>query len=230
MAYTQDAADKVVSLALNGMRTAAVIVGRSAARAASLLYSALRSDQQSVGKTRLSRMVRDGRPLKVFSVLDEDLERFCREARRYGVSYCVLKDRTADDGMTDILVRSEDAGKINRIYERFRLAVVDTEEVLKNINRARKQSDLFRGLEAEESNSNGGSMQDPAAARSGGARRSGREAAGKEERAADSTERPSVRRMLDEIKAEREMSAPAGGRELRKSELAMRAIRRQKER
>ena len=44
------------------------------------------------------------------------------EAKRYGVVYCVLKGRGKEkDGMADILVRAEDASRINRIVERFRL-------------------------------------------------------------------------------------------------------------
>ena len=35
-----------------------------------------------------------------------DLKKFCQEAKKYGVLYCVLKDRDATDGITDILVRA----------------------------------------------------------------------------------------------------------------------------
>ena len=48
---------------------------------------------------------------------------------QYGVLYCVLKDINAADGLTDIMVRAEDAGKINRIFERFGLATVDMASV-----------------------------------------------------------------------------------------------------
>ena len=62
-------------------------------------------------------MLRSGKKLKVFAVKDSDLQLFCREAKKYGVLYCVLKDRDATDGLTDIMVRAEDASKINRIFE-----------------------------------------------------------------------------------------------------------------
>ena len=57
---------------------------------------------------------------------DTDLKQFCEASKKYGVLYCVLKDRNADDGITDVMVRAEDASKINRIFERFQLATVDT--------------------------------------------------------------------------------------------------------
>ena len=46
---------------------------------------------------------------------------FVKEAKKYGVLYNVLIDKkqSKKDGMVDIIVRAEDAAKINRIFERF---------------------------------------------------------------------------------------------------------------
>ncbi len=59
--------------------------------------------------------------------------------------YCVLKDRNADDGITDVMVRAEDASKINRIFERFQLATVDMGSVKSEIerNRCEKAAEEF---------------------------------------------------------------------------------------
>ena len=84
-------------------------------------------------------MLRSGKELKVFAVKDTDLQLFCREAKKYGVLYCVLKDRDATDGITDIMVRAEDASKINRIFERFDLATVDMAEIRSEIERSRAE-------------------------------------------------------------------------------------------
>ena len=87
----------------------------------------------------LTNMLRSGKELKVFAVKDTDLQLFCREAKKYGVLYCVLKDRDATDGITDIMVRAEDASKINRIFERFDLATVDMAEIRSEIERSRAE-------------------------------------------------------------------------------------------
>lgn len=89
-----------------------------------VVYAILRQQQKTQGKTRLVNMLKSGRELKVFAVRDEEIKTFCRAAKNYGVLYCVLKDRDATDGITDIMVRAEDAAKINRIFERFHLAEV----------------------------------------------------------------------------------------------------------
>ena len=81
--------------------------------------------KKTKGKIRLTSMLRTGRELKVFAVRDGDVKTFCTEARKYGVLFTILKDRDASDGLTDVMVRAEDAGKINRIFERFGLSTVD---------------------------------------------------------------------------------------------------------
>ena len=83
-------------------------------------------------------MLKGGKELKVFAVKDDELQQFCVEAKKYGVLYCVLKDRDASDGLTDIMVRAEDAGKINRIFERFGLATIDMGSVKTDIQQRRE--------------------------------------------------------------------------------------------
>ena len=75
----------------------------------------------------------------MFAIRDSDLQLFCREAKKYGVLYCVLKDRDATDGLTDIMARAEDASKINRIIERFGLATVDMAQVKQEIEQSRAE-------------------------------------------------------------------------------------------
>ena len=118
MNYSGDAAEQVVRMSLNGIEVAAKISGKAAERLAVLLYAVLKDQKKTRGKTRLTNMLKSGKELKVFAVKDSDLQKFCEEAKKYGVLYCVLKDRNANDGLTDIMVRAEDASKINRIFER----------------------------------------------------------------------------------------------------------------
>lgn len=127
-----EAAEQVVRITLNGVEVAAKISGKGAERLAVLIAAALRDSQKSRGHIRLANMLRSNKPLKVFSVQDKDLRLFCKEAKKYGVLYCILKDRDASDGQTDIMVREEDASKINRIFERFNLFTVDVAAVERN--------------------------------------------------------------------------------------------------
>ena len=145
MSYSGDAEEQVVRMTLEGAEVAARITGTGAKELAVLLYAILRDQKKTKGKTRLTNMLRSGKELKVFAVKDTDLQRFCQEAKKYGVLYCVLKDKNANDGITDIMVRAEDASKINRIFERFQLATVDLGSVKSEIERSRAEKEKAEG-------------------------------------------------------------------------------------
>lgn len=133
-----EAADQVIRMYLNGVEVAAKLSGSAAKHVAVMLYAVLRDQTKTKGKTRLTSMLRSGKELKVFAVRDGDLERFKTAAKEYGVLYCVLKDKDANDGVTDVMVRAEDAAKINRIFERFKLATVDLGDLRSEIIQSRE--------------------------------------------------------------------------------------------
>ena len=130
MNQSGEAADEVVRISLHAAEIALRITGEGAKELAVLLYTVLSQQKKTKGRARLESMLRSGKELKVFTVSDAELKQFAKEAKRYGVLYCVLRNsRGAPDNLCDILVRAEDAAKINRIVERFHLATVEAETV-----------------------------------------------------------------------------------------------------
>jgi hypothetical protein len=132
-----DAADQIVNMSLKGIEVMAKISGEGAKNLATYLYAVLKDQKKTRGKTRLEGLLRSGKELKVFAVRNEDLKKFTQEAKRYGVLYCALRDKKNLDGVCDIMVRAEDASKINRIVERFKLATVDTASIKSEIAKSR---------------------------------------------------------------------------------------------
>jgi len=143
-----EAADQVVSMSLRGIEVMAKISGEGAKHLAAYLFAVLQGQKQTRGRTRLENLLRSGKELKVFAVRNEDLPTFCKEAKRYGVLYCALRDKKNVDGLCDVMVRAEDASKINRIVERFQLATVDTASIKQEIEQARQERQQGH-LEAE---------------------------------------------------------------------------------
>ena len=136
-----EAAEQIFRMSLNGVEMAAKISGAGAKHLAILLYTVLSQREKTSGKARLASILRSGKPLKVFSVSNKDLPQFIKKAKQYGILYCALKDpHGSPDGTTDIMVRAEDAPKINRVVERFMLAVVDTASVKAEIERSREEA------------------------------------------------------------------------------------------
>lgn len=226
MSYSGDAAEQVVRMTLEGAEVAAKITGAGAKEVAVLLYAILRDQKKTKGKTRLTNMLRSGKELKVFAVKDTDLQRFCQEAKKYGVLYCVLKDKNANDGITDIMVRAEDASKINRIFERFQLATVDLGSVKSEIERSREerggQENIVHEVDRDEqfldallspvAGKEESQPQNPIEARATKSRLSEPTSTPKEPAAKGISDeparsRPSVRQELNEIKAEQRQKA-----------------------
>lgn len=130
----------------------AKISGEGAKHLAVYLFAALQGQKKTKGRIRLESLLRSGKELKVFAVKNEDLPTFCKEAKRYGVLYCALRDKKNVDGLCDVMVRAEDASKINRIVERFKLATIDTASIKQEIANARseKQPDENQGVQMPE--------------------------------------------------------------------------------
>ena len=127
-----DAAEQVVRLSLEGFEVAARLSGSAAKNIALLLVSVLKQEQKTKGKARLTNMIKSGKELKVFSIPQKDLKKFTEQAKRYGVLYCVLRDKNTkgENAPVDIIARAEDASKIQRIVERFELGKVDKASIV----------------------------------------------------------------------------------------------------
>lgn len=140
-----DAAEQVVRLSLEGFEVAAKLSGAAAKNIAVLLVSVLKQEQKTKGKARLTNMIKSGKELKVFSIPNKDLKKFTEQAKRYGVLYCVLRDKNTkgDNVPIDIIARAEDASKIQRIVERFELGKVDKAAIVTESQKAVEKRDAL---------------------------------------------------------------------------------------
>lgn len=123
-----DSGEAVVRLALQGTVFLLKISGQATATVLSFLAATTSEKSKVSGKVRLKRLLQSGSDLKVFTVQgDENFKDFIREAKRYGMLFSVVK-RTRNDKDTevyDIMVRTEDASKLNRIIEKNHMAEVE---------------------------------------------------------------------------------------------------------
>ena len=142
-----EAADQVVRMSMEVGEAALKISGKGAKQLAVLLYAILKEQKKTRGRARLETLVRSGRPLTVFSVKESDLKKFVQEAKRYGILYCAVRNpRGSSDGMADIMVKEEDAPRINRIIERFQFAsVTEAAQVKTEIEKSREEKTGRKG-------------------------------------------------------------------------------------
>ena len=136
-----EAADQVVRMSLEVGEAALKISGTGAKHLAVMLYAVLKEKKKTKGRVRLETLVKSGRPLTVFSVKESDLKQFVQEAKRYGVLYCAVRNpRGSSDGLVDVIVKEEDAPRINRIVDRFQFAsVTEAAKIKTEIERTRAE-------------------------------------------------------------------------------------------
>lgn len=219
-----ETADQVVRMSLQGIEVAANIalkIGGAATKSlAATLYAMLNDKKKVKGATRLNSMLQSGKELKVFAIRHEDLKTFCQEAKRYGVLYSVLKEKNNTDGICDIMVRAEDASKISRIVDKFELATIDTKAMRESIlseresqplkdvpvMSAEEHDDLIDSLMSSTKQEEKSFAENPTIARTQKMSDVPSEHISKRANVAeDTSDRPSVRQELKQIKSEREM-------------------------
>ena len=136
-----EAADQVVRMSLEVGEAALKISGTGAKHLAVMLYTVLKEKKKTKGRVRLETLVKSGRPLTVFSVKESDLKQFVQEAKQYGVLYCAVRNpKGSSDGLVDVIVKEEDAPRINRIVDRFQFAsVTEAAKIKTEIERTRAE-------------------------------------------------------------------------------------------
>ena len=125
---TADSAEEIVKIYLEGVEMSLRVTGVAAKNIAMMLIAMSKEKKMTRGKTRLTHMLKTGKPLKIFTISSDELKKFSQEAKKYGILYCALanKNNSKIDGMVDIMIKEEDAGKMNRIAERFNFKDVAT--------------------------------------------------------------------------------------------------------
>ena len=163
MNQSSDAAEQIVRMSLEGFEVAAKVTGSGAKNIAVLLYTIMKNKEQTSGKSKLSSMLKSGKPLTIFTIKKDDLAKFQQEAKRYGILYCALVDKKdkSKDGIVDIVVRKEDSARINRIVERFKFAEFNKAEIISSIekniesvNKGKQQNPKSRVKKKEDNSLN----------------------------------------------------------------------------
>ena len=124
-----DAAEQTFRIVIEETEFVIRIAGSLLKETIAMLYAVSKDNKQnSVGKTNLSNMLKNCKDIRIFTVQKKDLDKFVEQAKNYGIYYCALIDKKdkSGNGIVDIMVRGDDAPRVNRIVERFDLEMTDT--------------------------------------------------------------------------------------------------------
>lgn len=154
MNTSSDAAESLVRIYLEGAEVGLRVTGSAMKNVAAALIALNKEQKFSTGKTKLAKMIRSGKELKVFTIRQEDLKKFTSESKNYGVLFCALRSKNmkSSDGLVDIMVRAEDASKVNRIIDRFNLSTPDVATIKREVQKDNaKENDIGVQKKSKES-------------------------------------------------------------------------------
>ena len=141
-----DAAEQMMRITFDGIEHVIRIAGAGAKNIAALIMAAVKKDGNDDklklrGKERLANMLKSGKELKIFPIKYSDLEQFSKEAKKYGVVYCAIKDKNAKpDTIIDVMAKADDAAKISRIMEKMEFATVDRDSSVSKATEQKREA------------------------------------------------------------------------------------------
>lgn len=150
MSTESESAEQVVRLSLEGFEVVARLTGDMAKNFAVMLYALSKdTNKKTKGKTRLTNMLRQNSKLSIFSIKKEDYPLFKKEAKRYGILYSALFNKNAktSDGKVDLIIKEDDAVRVNRLVERYNITRVDVEKVEKMIEQDGKTTEVNKATD-----------------------------------------------------------------------------------
>ncbi len=137
MSTESESAEQVVRLSLEGFEVVAKLCGSMAKNFGVMLYAMSKdTNKVSKGRVRLSRMLKDGSDLTMFSIKKESYQDFKKEAKKYRIAYSAIfnKNEKTSDGLIDLVVREQDARRVNRVVERYNITTVNVEKMEKELD------------------------------------------------------------------------------------------------
>ena len=84
-------------------------------------FAAAAGSESIRGKEKLTRLLKSGASLEVYTFTKEQFKAFAKQANRYGIVYSVVRRDAEDkaDGTYDVMVKRSDAGKLTRVLDKI---------------------------------------------------------------------------------------------------------------
>ncbi len=106
--------------------------------------------EKEMGRTNLKGLLAKGGDIQVLSFADEDLKKFRKMAKKYGILYSEMPDAGRNDGLTEVMFHSEAAPRIRMMSQKLQDGrVFNMDEYLKSGNE-KKLEQLLKYLENEK--------------------------------------------------------------------------------
>ena len=112
---------QIIRLEFDGLRFVMDVTGGTVKQAKNLavFIYALLTREKIQGKTSLKKMLSKDGSLQVLKIREEDMKKFKKLSKKYGILYSKLPDINKSDGMTEVLFHTEATPRINTLIEKL---------------------------------------------------------------------------------------------------------------
>ena len=114
-----EVADLMVKEGIQITESAAKLAGLGAKNLAAIIMALLQEDNKLQGKTNLKQLLKADKPLCILQIKEQDIHKFNKEAKKYGVLFTAVADKTHQSEFCDIIAKQEDVAKLNYIMEKM---------------------------------------------------------------------------------------------------------------
>lgn len=112
-------AEQIVHIAFQGVALALRLSGDGVKNLSQLIYNASK-DEKNLNKRsgearKVEQLLRENKPLQTYKLDIDDIKRFRKLAKQYGVLYTMVKDIKSEDGLCTIILKQEELPMLNNI-------------------------------------------------------------------------------------------------------------------
>ena len=115
-----DAAETMVRMALSGAEVSVKLTASAAKNMLAITIALAKNHKKLYGKTKLRRMLKETRDIRVFQMSAAQFKRFQRQAKRYKILYASVWDKSGQGGAIDLILPATELERANMVFERIR--------------------------------------------------------------------------------------------------------------
>ena len=193
-----EVADLMVKEGIQITESAVKLTALGAKNLAAIVMALVKDDGKTEGVAKLKQMLKTGKQLCIMQIKEADLKKFNTEAHNYGIMYRPVADKTNDNGLCDIIAFHDDIPRLNYIMEKLGYSAPEQEVEPEAPEQPETPVNEEHTKEMDDSSKNRQTRAEKTSENPHGSKSTSFEGTAK----TDSGTKPSVRKKIEEIKAE----------------------------
>ena len=193
-----EVADLMVKEGIQITESAVKLTALGAKNLAAIVMALVKDDGKTEGVAKLKQMLKTGKQLCIMQIKESDLKKFNTEAHNYGIMYRPVADKTNDNGLCDIIAFHDDIPRLNYIMEKLGYSAPEQEVEPELPEQPETPVNEEHTKEKDDSSKNRQTRAEQANENPHGSKSTSFEVTAK----TDNGTKPSVRKKIEEIKAE----------------------------